>query len=80
MPCYDSRRDEHPSGESWSTRAERLQKRCDVLTRLLCEAMTIVEGAENTGGDAITEASRELREWWTRHKQFDKQRKRKHGA
>lgn len=71
MPCYDSRRDEHPSGESWSDRAERLEKRCDMLTRLLCEAMGYMEPLGRGEG------SKELREWWKEHQEFDKQRKRK---
>ena len=72
MPCYDSRRDEHDSGESWIARAERLEKRCDMLTRLLCEAATLLDNYET-----YEEASKELHEWWRKHKEFDRKRKRK---
>ena len=66
MPCFDHQQAEED---------RNCRKRCDELARLLCEAMQIVEGSNDTGGRAIQGASKELREWWREHKKFDKARK-----
>ena len=71
MPCYDSRRDYHDSGESWIARAERLQERCDLLARLLCNAMKALGSARY--GMTNAEA-RELDDWWKEHQEFDRKR------
>lgn len=69
MPCYDSRNDYHDSGESWIARAERLEKRTNELSALLCEAMRLLE---QTG--RLENASRKLRDWWKEHREFDLRR------
>lgn len=60
MPCYDP---EHNT----SAYAEKIDK----LTRMLCEAMRIVEGHEHR-----LKCSTELRDWWDNHKKQDAARER----
>ena len=68
MPCYDSR-DTHSYGVQ-ETRAE-LQPRIDMLARIACEALTILE----LNPDIIKHMSKETRDWWEEHKKFDAERK-----
>lgn len=65
MPCYD--------GGAYDDLASK--KRCDKLTRLLCEACEGLEVAAVNDGYPPTEGmSPELRKWWEEHKEFDKKR------
>lgn len=74
MPCFDAQAAE--ADRNCHKEVKRLRERCDMLARLLCEAMQIVEGSEDTSGRAIEGASKELRSWWKEHKKFDEARKR----
>lgn len=63
MPCYDSRSD--PEYIRSEFKAD-----IDKLTRLLCEACTMLEL-----GTDLKEGSSELRKWWEEHAKWDEQRR-----
>lgn len=67
MPCPWIVRRNDPEAES--------QSYIDKLTRMLCEAMHIIDGSEDTTGPAIEQASEELLEWWMEHQRWDRERK-----
>lgn len=60
MPCFDPDADRYAS--------EELRKRCDKLTRLLCEACKLVDLGK------LGRSSPELRAWWQQHQAWDKKR------
>lgn len=71
MPCYD------PQSESDYARADakrEFQAGLDTLTRLLCEAMHVIDGAEDTSGEAIYGCSAELHAWWKIHRTAEARR------
>lgn len=72
MPC---RMDDMPCNPSPNLTKENaeLKKRCDKLTRLLCEACETVEA---TAAMDVT-FSKELQKWWDSHQQQDKKRQAK---
>ena len=63
MPCrYD------PSPAEIRAEQQAIGDRFDKLTRMLCEAMGVIDG-HGVGSDV--ELSEELTEWWKEHKTFD---------
>ena len=68
MPCIDGR-----EGTLTSISKEELNK----LTRMLCEAMNIVEKYFEESGFFLRkgDVSDELFKWWRQHKTSDKKRK-----
>jgi len=71
MPCSDG---------GWTRSVDDsairdLEKRNDKLARIACAAMTALE--ENGIEDFVLLQNEEVREWWTEHKEFDRQRRAK---
>lgn len=64
MPCVDPRIEMN---------VKVVQERLDLVTRLLCEVCGRLEDA----GSPLLKLNDELDEWWTAHKELDKQRERK---
>lgn len=71
MPCYDER-----THEDWlEEKLKDLQVDINVLTRMLCSTLSVLERADDDlyvevlGGDPY------LREWYLKHKEFDNKRK-----
>lgn len=77
MPCTDNA----PSPYSWQNTCNQMhtsskeqkanQERRDLLARIACNALQIVEAQ-----GLLKMASKEAQEWWTEHKQFDEKRAR----
>ena len=80
MPCQDSYnqdRDYCPSNDSFEI--ERLRDRLDKVAAMLCEVMQIVEENSMMDSQDVTYerlmCNAQLNEWWTKHKEYDKNRK-----
>ena len=72
MPCRDYDDENERNADIESTRATRLQQRCDELAKLLCMACAAIE-------ELMPEDSRmddvfpyELKDWWDAHRQADR--------
>lgn len=50
---------------------DRVFEECNKLTRMLCEVMKLYDIYEN---DVPFTISKELEEWWTKHKEIDAKR------
>lgn len=68
MPCYDGGRDDYNDSEVRTLRA-----RCDLLARVACRALTELEN--NGIEDLLLLRDDETREFWAKHKEFDRKRK-----
>lgn len=55
---------------------KRIKDQLDQLTRLLCEANTLIDDRDCLGWETHTPRSKELTEWWKAHQQWDRKRKR----
>jgi hypothetical protein len=70
MPCYDG------SGPSYSDNTYEMRKmkeRNDLLARVACRALTELE--DNGIADLLLLRDDETREFWIKHKEFDRKRK-----
>ena len=69
MPCYDG------SGPSYSDTFEmqQMKARNDLLARVACRALTELE--DNGIADMLLLRDDETREFWIKHKEFDRKRK-----
>ena len=69
MPCYDG------SGPSYSDTFEmqQMKARNDLLARVACRALTELE--DNGIADLLLLRDDETREFWIKHKEFDRKRK-----
>ena len=69
MPCYDG------SGPSYSDTFEmqQMKARNDLLARVACRALTELE--DNGIADLLLLRDDETREFWIKHKEFDRARK-----
>jgi hypothetical protein len=70
MPCYDG------GGPSYSDNTDELRRmkaRIDLLARVACRALTELE--DNGIADFLLLRDDETREFWEKHKEFDRKRK-----
>ena len=70
MPCYDG------GGPSYSDNTDELRRmkaRIDLLARVACRALTELE--DNGIADFLLLRDDETREFWEKHKEFDRERK-----
>ena len=70
MPCYDG------SGPSYSDNTyemRQMKERNDLLARVACRALTELE--DNGIADLLLLRDDETREFWIKHKEFDRKRK-----
>ena len=70
MPCYDG------SGPSYSDNTyemRQMKERNDLLARVACRALTELE--DNGIADLLLLRDDETREFWIKHKEFDRARK-----
>jgi len=70
MPCYDG------SGPSYSDNTyemRQMKERNDLLARVACRALTELE--DNGIADMLLLRDDETREFWIKHKEFDRKRK-----
>lgn len=68
MPCTDG----GYSGDA-GNQLNAYKKRCDLLARIACAALTELE--DNEIAEALLLRDDEVREWWEAHKEFDRKRK-----
>ena len=62
MPCYDHR-------DSSSYKEDQLRERNDMLARIACKAMNLLE--ELGKEDFLLIKDKEVRDWWMEHKVLD---------
>ena len=62
MPCYDGR---------CSDDNKILNKRVDILTRMLCDAIKTIQKSYDTD---VSNCSLETQVWWEEHEKLDKER------
>ena len=70
MPCYDG------GGPSYSDNTDELRRmkaRIDLLARVACRALTELE--DNGIADLLLLRDDETREFWEKHKEFDRKRR-----
>jgi hypothetical protein len=70
MPCYDGG---GPSYSDNSDELRRMKARIDLLARVACRALTELE--DNGIADMLLLRDDETREFWIKHKAFDRARK-----
>jgi hypothetical protein len=70
MPCYDGG---GPSYSDNSDELRRMKARIDLLARVACRALTELE--DNGIADFLLLRDDETREFWEKHKEFDRKRK-----
>lgn len=70
MPCYDG---SGPSYNDNSHEMRQMKERNDLLARVACRALTELE--DNGIADFLLLRDDETREFWEKHKEFDRKRK-----
>lgn len=75
MPCqYHSPEEEKELAEKrFTSVSNTFRARLDEMARFLCEAMTIIESSPATS--MSREPSKELHDWWEKHKKEDEERR-----